>query len=101
MQSKFIVTPAGGGAPLHTFEIPYGMRSPRFTPDGKAIAFILSRNRAANIWEIPLAGTGSPVQLTKFTNGEMFAFAWSRDGKRLAFSRGQTKTDVVMMSGFH
>jgi len=31
----------------------------------------------------------------------MFAFVWSRDGKQLAFSRGQQTTDVVMMSHFH
>ncbi len=99
MGSKMIVAPAAGGTPLHTFDIPFGMQSPKFTPDGKAIAYIITRNHAANIWEQPLAG-GEPVQLTKFTSGEMFAFAWARDGKQLAFSRGQHKTDVVMMSGF-
>jgi hypothetical protein len=31
----------------------------------------------------------------------MFAYAWSKDGKQLAFSRGQKKSDVVMMSNFH
>ncbi|HEY6271871.1 MAG TPA: hypothetical protein VIX19_07750 [Terriglobales bacterium] len=41
------------------------------------------------------------MQLTKFTNDDMFAFAWLHDGKLLAFSRGQKKTDVVMMSNFH
>jgi len=41
------------------------------------------------------------VPLTKFTTDDMFSFAWSADGKQLAFSRGQRKTDVVMMSGFH
>ena len=30
----------------------------------------------------------------------MFAFSWSRDGKQLAFSRGQLKTDVILMSNF-
>jgi Tol biopolymer transport system component len=76
------------------------MQSPQFTPDSKAIAYIITRNHATNIWEQPLAG-GEPFQLTKFSSGDMFAFAWSRDGKQLAFSRGQRKTDVVMMSNFH
>ncbi|PYX83584.1 MAG: hypothetical protein DMG68_22075 [Acidobacteria bacterium] len=35
-----------------------------------------------------------------FTGSNMFAFAWSPDGKQLAFSRGQRKTDVVLMSNF-
>jgi Tol biopolymer transport system component/predicted Ser/Thr protein kinase len=99
MQPKVVIVPAAGGAPLHTFDAPYGMQAARFSPDGKAIAFLLTRNHATNIWEQPFAG-GDPVALTKFTNGEMFAFAWSRDGKQLAFSRGQHKTDVVMMSNF-
>jgi Tol biopolymer transport system component len=100
MQSNFVVIPAGGGAPLYTLEMPYGMRGPRFTPDGKALAFMLSRNHATNIWKLPLAGTGL-VQVTKYSSGDMFAFAWSTDGKQLGFARGQRKTDVVMMSGFH
>ena len=99
LRSRLLVAPVSGGTPLYTFDSPYGMQSPRFTPDGKAIAFILTRNRAANIWEQRLAG-GDPVQLTHFTEGTMFAFAWSQDGKHLAFSRGQRKTDVVMMSNF-
>jgi eukaryotic-like serine/threonine-protein kinase len=100
MQSKLLVVPAGGGTPLYAFDSPYGVQNAIFTPDNKAVAFLLSRNRATNIWLQPLSG-GELVQLTKFAGGDMFAFAWSKDGKQLAFSRGQRKTDVVMMSGFH
>jgi serine/threonine protein kinase/Tol biopolymer transport system component len=99
MESKMAIAPATGGAPLRTFDVPYGMYSPRFTPDGKAIAFLLTRNRAMNIWAQPVAG-GDPAQITKFPSGQMFAFAWSPDGKQLAFSRGLRKTDVVMMTNF-
>lgn len=97
--SQILVIPTGGGAPLYTLSAPYGMQSPQFTPDAKALSFVLTRDHAANIWEQPLAG-GNPIQLTHFTSGEMFAFAWSQDGKKLAFSRGSRKSDVVMMSGF-
>ncbi len=100
MHARFAVTPAyEPNTTLHALDAPYGVRYPRFTPDGKAIAFLLNRNRATNIWELPLSG-GAPKQMTKFNNGEMFAFGWSNDGKRLAFSRGQVKTDVVLMSNF-
>jgi len=100
MQSKIVVASAEGGNPLYTFDSPYGETGGRFTPDSKAIAFRLTRNRAGNIWEQRLSG-GELVPLTKFTSDDMFAFAWSKDGKRLAFSRGQQKTDVVMMKDFH
>ena len=99
MRAKLVVIPAAGGEALYTLDIPYGMQSPQFTPDGKAIAFMLSRNRATNIWEERLTG-GDAVQVTRFASGEKFALAWSTDGKQLTFSRGQCKTDVVMMSNF-
>jgi Tol biopolymer transport system component/tRNA A-37 threonylcarbamoyl transferase component Bud32 len=100
LHAKFVVTPANDSKTvLHELDIPYGMQAPRFTADGQAISFLLNRNRATNIWELPLSG-GPPVELTKFTSGDMFAFSWSRDGKQLAFSRGQIKTDVIMMSNF-
>jgi eukaryotic-like serine/threonine-protein kinase len=99
MQSKIVVAPAEGGNPLYTFDAPYGLQATQFTPDGKALAFLLTRNRATNIWEQPLTG-GPLVQITHFSGGDMFSFSWSKDGKQLAFSRGARKTDVVMMSGF-
>jgi Tol biopolymer transport system component len=99
MRSIFQVQASEAKTPLYTFDVPYGMQSPQFAPDGKAMAFILTRNHAGNVWEQPLTG-GDLVQLTKFTNGEMFSFSWSKDGKRLAFSRGVRKTDVLMMSNF-
>jgi serine/threonine protein kinase len=98
--SRLVVAPAAGGKPLYTFDAPYGMHAVRFTPDGKAIAFLLTRNHATNVWKLPLDGSGMK-QVTNLTSGDMFAFAWSKDGTQLAFSRGQNKTDVVMMSGFH
>jgi eukaryotic-like serine/threonine-protein kinase len=97
--SQLVVIPTAGGAPLYTIDAPYGLQSAQFTPDGKALCFILTRDRAGNLWEQPLTG-GNPIQLTHFTSGEMFAFAWSPDGRQLALSRGSRKTDVVMMSNF-
>ena len=100
LHAKFFISPANDvKTVLHSFAIPYGMREPRFTPDGKALALLLNRNRATNIWELPFSG-GPPVPLTKFTSGDMFSFSWSRDGKQLALSRGQVKTDVILMTNF-
>lgn len=99
MVAKVVVIPAAGGARLYEFPAPFGMQSPKFTPDGKSIAYLLTRNNAANVWMQPLAG-GNPVQLTRFTNGEIYAFSWSGNGRELAFSRGTHKTDVVMMKNF-
>jgi eukaryotic-like serine/threonine-protein kinase len=99
LHAKLIVSPTSGGSPDRVFDVPYGMQSPQFTPDGKAIAFLITRDRATNIWKQPL-DSKDLVQITKFPTGEMFGFAWSRDGKQLAFARGVRTTDVVMMSNF-
>jgi len=99
LQTRLVISPAGGGAPLQTLGSPFGMQSLRFTPDSKGVAFMLTRDRATNVWVQPVAG-GNPAPLTKFPSGDMFAFVFSSDGKQLAFLRGQRKTDVVMMTNF-
>jgi Tol biopolymer transport system component len=55
-----------------------------------------------NLYLQPLDG-GAPVQLTHFDSepGSMAAYAWSRDGKKLAITRARyNSTDAVMFSGF-
>ena len=84
---------------LHKIDVPFGMGQVRFTPDGKSLAYSLTRKGAANIWVQALSG-GEPYQLTKFTSGDLFAFAWSAEGKQLALAHGRGKSDVVMISNF-
>jgi Tol biopolymer transport system component len=98
-RGKMIVMTSDTRKPLGEFDLPYGMQNAKFTPDGKAIAFLLTRKGATNVWQQRLSG-GDPAPLTNFTSGDMFAFAWSKDGKQLALSRGRRKSDVVMMSNF-
>ena len=100
VSSKLIVSSfSAPSVALHTYDTPYGMQSPKWTPDSKALAYILNRMGAGNIWIQRLSG-GEPVQLTNFTSGEIFDYSWSKDGKQLAISRGRRKSDVVMMSNF-
>jgi len=54
----------------------------------------------SNIWRQPLDGS-APRQLTHFTSDRIFSFAWSRDGKRLAVSRGTVSGDVVLIRNLH
>jgi WD40 repeat protein len=70
----------------------------RWSADGRAIHYTDARDGVWNIWSRPLDGR-TPRQITKFTGSDqIFNFAWSRDGKRLALSRGTSTTDVVLMS---
>jgi Tol biopolymer transport system component len=72
------------------------LRRYRWTPDGRAIADILSPG--LNISAVPLDGS-SPRQLTHFTDRSIQDFAWSHDGQRLAVARTTTTNDVVLLSG--
>jgi dipeptidyl aminopeptidase/acylaminoacyl peptidase len=57
--------------------------TPRWSPDGKRIAFLSGRSGTGNVWAIPLAG-GEAEQLTASKRG-VTAFRWSHDGRSLAF----------------
>jgi Tol biopolymer transport system component/DNA-binding winged helix-turn-helix (wHTH) protein len=69
----------------------------RWTPDSRALCYIVTRQGVSNLWRSPLDG-GAPVRLTSFTTDQIFRFAWSRDGKHLACERGMTISDVVLIS---
>lgn len=93
--------PFEGGAPIKILENSGGGYARRllWTPDGRAVAFTLLNKGVDNIWAQPIDG-GPPKQLTDFKDQRIFSFAWSRDGKQLALSRGTMNSDVVLISGF-
>jgi dipeptidyl aminopeptidase/acylaminoacyl peptidase len=55
-------------------------RLPRWSPDGKTIAFLSTRSERTELWTIPADG-GEARQLTKL-DGTVGEFAWSPDGRR-------------------
>jgi hypothetical protein len=48
----------------------------------------------------PIDGS-APKQISNFTSDLISNFALSRDGKRLAISRGNNSLDVVLIKDFH
>ncbi|MBU1185553.1 MAG: S9 family peptidase [Acidobacteria bacterium] len=57
--------------------------NPRWSPDGKTIAFISTRSGSPQIWTIGPDG-GESIQLTSIATGAS-GVIWSPDGKHLAF----------------
>ncbi|MCI0618666.1 hypothetical protein L0244_37285, partial [bacterium] len=77
---------------IETDVFPFGRI--HWTPDGRGIAYI--RQGEPNIYVQPVDGS-PPQRLTNFTADRVFNFAWSLDGKRIAYSRGKFSSDIVLI----
>jgi Tol biopolymer transport system component/TolB-like protein/Tfp pilus assembly protein PilF len=98
LEWKLAVFPPEGGLPSRLLSVTANSRPDtpiRWTPKGDAISFLDYGKSAVNIWVAPTDGR-TPHPLTSFESGEIYSFDWSRDG-RLAYSRGMTTADVVLI----
>jgi dipeptidyl aminopeptidase/acylaminoacyl peptidase len=66
--------------------------TPRWSPDGKRLAFVSNRDESRQIYIISLSG-GEAKRLIE-TKQEIESFAWSPDGKQIAFLASEPKTDA-------
>jgi hypothetical protein len=69
----------------------------RWTPDGRAIDYIATRDGISNIWSQPLDGS-PPSQVTNFAADRIFHFDWLPASRTVACSRGVVTADVVRFS---
>ena len=61
---------------------------PRFSPDGKQLAFISDRDGNDNLWIMDLS-TGDSTQLTRETSDVLQSAEWTPDGNYLVVSKGK------------
>jgi Tol biopolymer transport system component len=92
------------GKPQQEIKVPQQAELFAWTPDGRAISYVLYDPGAntRHLYIQPLSG-GPALQLTHFDTepSNILASTWSRDGKKLALTRARfNDTDVVMFSGF-
>jgi serine/threonine protein kinase/Tol biopolymer transport system component len=97
--SKIEIVPATGGAPVQVIDSPKDTHDAGWSPDGRALVVVKDTDNVSNLWTLPLDG-GKPRQLTDWKTDKIFGFVWSRDGRQLAVARGDTFSDVVLISDF-
>ncbi len=71
----------------------------RWTPDGKALTYIVHNKNVGNIWIHPFDG-GEARALTNFTSGEIYNYAFTADGARLYIARGYSSRNAVLIKNF-
>ena len=84
-------------APTELISSTYVDHTPRFSPDGRHIAFASYRSGYPEIWVCDRDGS-NPVRLTSFAGPETDLPAWSPDARQIAFgSKGQGSDDVYVI----
>ncbi|MCX6225518.1 MAG: hypothetical protein NTV01_12345 [Bacteroidia bacterium] len=78
------VMPKTGGTAIQVTHSPGEESWPRFSPDGRSIAYTASYNGNADVFVIPIAG-GLPTRVTFQSFGDQLV-DWHPDGKRLLFT---------------
>ena len=85
------------GTVLRTFEFdPRHVGPLRFSPDGKGVAYPIREKGVDNLRLQPLDG-GPGRQITHFSALKIYSYQWSQDGKNLAFVRGESPSDLVLI----
>jgi eukaryotic-like serine/threonine-protein kinase len=98
--NRLAVIPFDGGPATKTFEFAGSgtvAAIMQWAQDGKSIFYTVSANNVTNIWSQPLDG-GQPKQVTNFNDLFMTSFAWTRDGKQLACTRGALVRDAILVT---
>ena len=101
-QNKIGIISAEGGATVRMFEpvnIAELNMGSHWTPDGQALTYMVMQKNVGNIWLQPLNGD-APRQLTNFKDGEIYNYAFSRDGTRLFLARGHQIHDALLIKNF-
>jgi DNA-binding winged helix-turn-helix (wHTH) protein/Tol biopolymer transport system component len=88
-----------GGQTLKSFPVAetalQGVRL-RWTPDGKAIVY---RDDPEGLWRQSLDET-TPTRVKEFEESPLRQFAWSFDGKNLAYASGAATQEIVLIENF-
>jgi len=79
--------PASGGEPVPFVHSPFDELAPRFSPDGRWVAYLSNESGRGEVYVVPFPGPGGRWQVSNGASisGSGSALAWSRDGKQLYY----------------
>lgn len=81
------LVPVTGGEPVQVARSEKSETTPRWSPDGKKLAFLSTRDGGSQIWVVDVGAGGASGEPRKITSlaTEAGGIAWSPDGKWFAF----------------
>jgi Tol biopolymer transport system component len=85
IQEDIVLVRANGAEPFPLMDDPHRDRHPRWSPDGRRIAFYSNRSGSYEIWSVSPDGSRLE-QLTDTPDRNLRYPIWSPDGTRMAFS---------------
>ena len=86
-------------AVFNTVSTPLLNSGAHWTPDSRALVYIVHQNSVCNLWKQPIDG-GKPEPLTNFTSGSCYSLEFSKDGSRLLVARGEELRDAVLIKHY-
>lgn len=97
MWGKLALISVVDGKIQQAFDRPVPRTTPalRWSPDGRAVAYVVTRNGVSNIWSQPVDG-GEPQPLSRWTSESITRFDWAPNGA-LVFERGIVLTDLILI----
>jgi dipeptidyl aminopeptidase/acylaminoacyl peptidase len=88
------IVPFDGSAPARQFTASIHADShPRWSPDGKALAFLSDREKADTLQICVMPSDGGEARKLTSAKAGVSAFAWSPDGARIAYLAPDAPTD--------
>jgi Tol biopolymer transport system component len=75
---------------------PRALETLRFTPEGKAVAYVIYDQGVDNILVEPLDGSRGK-QITSFASARITGFSWAPNGRSLALARTERTSDVILL----
>jgi Tol biopolymer transport system component/DNA-binding winged helix-turn-helix (wHTH) protein len=94
---KIAILPFAGGEPLQVLNMPKPFNQVlRWTPDSKALFYLVEKNGATNIWKQSLDGS-PPEQVTQFTDDNIYHYDRFGTGASFLLARGRVMRDIVLI----